>query len=355
MTELDRLDFRADLMSGEQVAGRIESRHLIPVRPELLPLCFQHGGDVSEWLEHRAIDDYRTHSRLLKKVLRLKERDDVSTALHFNAATITDCYWVRPEGSNLTWEQVKFQGNDFADLALFGKLSDFSKKPSRTPELTNTGSFEKCWRYEDGAWWMYKTGTEEERFSELFVYELCKAVGFPVAEYENHSPYIRTRDFTSGTLNFEPAAYLVGDEEDYLTNYEAFQEFGQSIADQYVELLLMDTFCRNVDRHTYNYGVLRDPETGKVVSLAPNFDNNIALISGGMDTEPRHEDLLTELLEEFESQTDAIHSYAKRHPLPVIMPEMIERCCKATGIPVDIPYIQQFVMAGYRMTPLSKL
>ncbi len=185
MTELDRLDFRADLMSGDKVAGRIESRHLISVRPELLPLCFQHGGDVSEWLEHRAIDDHRTHSRLLKKVLRLKERDDVSTALHFNAATITDCYWVRQKGSDLTWEQVKFQGNDFADLALFGKLSDFSKKPSRTPELTNTGSFEKCWRYEDGAWWMYKTGTEEERFSELFVYELCKAVGFPVAEYQN--------------------------------------------------------------------------------------------------------------------------------------------------------------------------
>lgn len=355
MTELDRLDFRADLMNGDRVAGRIESHHLIPVQLELLPLCFRQGGDVAEWLEHRAIDDHRTHSRLLKKVLRLKERDDVSTALHFNAATITDRYWVRPEGSSLTWEQVRFQGNDFADLALHGKLSDFSKKPSRTPELTNTGSFEKCWRYEENAWWMYKTGTEAERFSELFVCKLCKALGFPVAEYENRAPYIRTKDFTGGILNFEPAAYLVGDEEDYATNYEAFLTFGQEIADRYVELLLMDTFCRNVDRHTYNYGVLREPETGRVLALAPNFDNNIALISGGMDEEPRHEDLLTELLEEFEEQTQAIRSYAQRHPLPVVTPEMIARCCKATGIPVDVAYIQQFVMAGYRMTPVPKL
>ena len=65
--------------------------------------------------------------------------------------------------------------------------------------------------------------------------------------------------------------------------------------------------------------------------------------------------LLTELLEEFEAQTQAIRSYAQRHPLPVVTPEMIAQCCQATGIPVDVAYIQQFVMAGYRMTPVPKL
>ena len=59
--------------------------------------------------------------------------------------------------------------------------------------------------------------------------------------------------------------------------------------------------------------------------------------------------------EEFEAQTQAIRSYAQRHPLPVVTPEMIAQCCKATGIPVDVAYIQQFVMAGYRMTPVPKL
>ena len=355
MAERDDYDFLADLMSGDTVAGHIRAHHVEPVCQELLPLCFQRGGDVADWLAHRAIDAHRTHSRLLKKVLRLKERDDISTALHFNATTITDNYWIRPEGSNMTWEQVRFHENDFADLALSGKLSDFSKKPSRTPELTNTGSFEKCWRYEDGAWWMYKAGTEAERFSELFVYELCRALGFPVAEYQNCAPYIRTRDFTGGRLNFEPAAYLVGDDEDYKTNYHAFLRFGQKVADQYVELLLMDTICRNADRHTYNYGLLRDQQTGEVVSLAPNFDNNIALISGGMDDGPRRPDLLTELLEEFEAATGAVTDYLARHKLPALTPERIARCCEATGIPVDVEYIQQFVLVGWNMTPAAKI
>ena len=67
----------------------------------------------------------------------------------------------------------------------------------------------------------------------------------------------------------------------------------RSLADQYVELLMMDAFCLNADRHTNNYGVLRDPDSGKVLRLAPNFDNNIALISTGYLDKPRGADLLT--------------------------------------------------------------
>lgn len=87
MNLLDEID-RADLMCGDTVAAHIQSRAVIPVEPNLVPLCFRHGGDIEGWLEHRAIDAHRTHSRLLKKVLRLRKRDDLSTALHFNAATI---------------------------------------------------------------------------------------------------------------------------------------------------------------------------------------------------------------------------------------------------------------------------
>lgn len=147
----------------------------------------------------------------------------------------------------------------------------------------------------------------------------------------------------------------MGDDEDYETNYQVFLRFGQEVADQYVELLLMDTICRNADRHTYNYGLLREQKTGKVVSLAPNFDNNIALISGGMDDGPRRPDLLTELLEEFEAATGAVTDYTARHEIPTMTPELIAQCCEKTGIPADVEYIQQFVLAGWNMTPLAKI
>lgn len=354
MNEIDSLSYRATLMCRDIPVGEIQARRVTPIRPELLPLYFQRGGDLGVWLEQRAIDAHRTHSRLVKKALRLRERDDISTTLHFNAATITDSYWIRPENSSLTWDQVRFKENEFADLALTGDLAAFSKHPSRTPELTNIGSYEKCWRYENGAWWMYKAGTVWERFSELFIYNLCRELHFPTAEYQPAGEFIKTRDFTEGTMNFEPAFALVGDEEDYSTNYQAFLELGTAYADQYVELLLMDTFCRNADRHTLNYGVLRDPLSGRLLSLAPNFDNNIALISDGKLI-PRKPDLFGELLRELEESDGAISSYAERHPLPVITPAMIARCCEKTGFDVDVSFLQQFVMTGYEQTPIPQM
>lgn len=41
--------------------------------------------------------------------------------------------------------------------------------------------------------------------------------------------------------------------------------------------------------------------------------------------------------------------YLSRHPKPIITPELIAQCCIQTGMTVDVDYIQQFVMAGYKV------
>lgn len=357
MLPLDDMHFRATLMSRDTPIGSIHGRSLEPLREDLLPLQLRRTGNVEEWLSRRAIDEHRTNSRLLKKVLRLEEKDNVSTALKYNAATITDTYWVKPDGSNLTWQQVRFHCNYFDTLALRGDLSAFSQKPSRTPELTNIGSFEKCWRLEDSRWWMYKTGNEQEQFSELFVERLGRLLDFPMAHYERAGEYIRTLDFTNGAaVNFESAYGLVGDNEDYLVNYRAFQNISQDLADQYLEIIMMDVICLNGDRHTENYGVLREPSTGEILRMAPNFDNNIALISRGYQQGPRKTDLLGEDLCKLEKETNALRLYADRHHrVPVVTPGLIAEAYEATGINADLDYLQQFVRTGYEQTPLPAI
>lgn len=156
-------------------------------------------------------------------------------------------------------------------------------------------------------------------------------------------------------MNFESAWSLVGDDEDYATNYRAFKAFNQDLADQYVELLMMDSFCLNADRHTNNYGILRDIQSGQVLKMAPNFDNNIALVSNGYDKRPRQPDLFGQLLAELEADEQAVSSYAQRHLLPRVTPDLIAKCCVQTGEAIDIAYIQQFVMAGYEQTPIPTL
>lgn len=356
MTVLDDKGFRATLMSKDTPIANIYGRRIEPIQEHLLPLQLQRMSDMETWLSMRAIDEHRVNSRLLKKVLRLEEKDDVSTALKFNGATITDTYWVRPWDSNLCWDQVRFTVNYFDTLALRGDLSAFSRRPSRTPELTNIGSFEKCWRLENGEWWMYKAGNENEYFSELFIEQLGRQLGFPMAHYEFSDGYIKTRDFTdNATVNFEPAFGLVGDNEDYVYNYRVFQKISQDLADQYFEIILMDAICLNADRHTGNYGVLRNPDTGEILGMAPNFDNNIALISRGYDSAPRKPDIFGDDLCTLQNETNAAGLYAARHPLPVVTPEMIDRAYAATGMQADLSYLHQFVMTGYQQTPIASI
>ena len=74
------------------------------------------------------------------------------------------------------WEDARLFQDNLAELALRGRPTA-STQPLRcsTPELTNTGSYEKCWKLENGRWVMHKRGTPEEIFSEAFAAELGKA------------------------------------------------------------------------------------------------------------------------------------------------------------------------------------
>ncbi len=54
----------------------------------------QLNGDLIEWLESRAIDRHRVNSRLLKRLLRLTTAEDAEVAMHVNASTVIDTYWV---------------------------------------------------------------------------------------------------------------------------------------------------------------------------------------------------------------------------------------------------------------------
>lgn len=87
-------------------------------------------------------------------------------------------------------------------------------------ELTNIGSFGKCWRLKDGVWWLYKQADALELFSEYFICLLGKRFGFDMAEYIPCSDYVRpktraikTRDFTDGAgVNFEPLDAIMGED-----------------------------------------------------------------------------------------------------------------------------------------------
>ncbi len=166
------------LMSADRKSAKIKDGAIDVLNEGLLPLYFKKYSNFESWLESRAIDRHRTNSRLLKKALRLGNYEDAALVLKVNAATITDTYWFRGKKTelNLSYKDIVYKENIFDKLALYGDFNGFELNYSRTPELTNIGSYEKCWRRIDNHWWMYKQGNDLERFSEMFAFKLVNAL-----------------------------------------------------------------------------------------------------------------------------------------------------------------------------------
>lgn len=337
------------IMSGDTITAKWEDRKLSVINETLLPLYLKRVQDADLWLETRAIDSHRANSRLLKKALRLKEKDDINTVIHVNAATITDNYWIKSLDSHLTYGDIRFSDDYFSDLALKGDYTSFNdaanSESGRTPELTNIGSFEKCWKLIDGRWWMIKTANQNELFSELFIYHFGRALGLNMAIYEKSGNNIKTLDFTSGaSVNFEPAFSLMDDNEDYEDTYKTLSALCPSAAADYVRMIFLDTITANPDRHTANFGLLRDIKTGALIGLAPLFDHNMALISRGDPKLPTNNDFLIRIFNEFVSYHPDVRKY-----LPKITRNNITLSLNKTDVPVNREYIMELLLKRYEL------
>ena len=77
-----------EILSGSTLVALWENNNLTVKNEALLPLYLRKIHNADMWLETRAIDSHRANSRLLKKALRLAEKDDVSTVLYILRFTL---------------------------------------------------------------------------------------------------------------------------------------------------------------------------------------------------------------------------------------------------------------------------
>ena len=262
-----------DIMSGDRLVAMYKDKSLEIIDTRRCPLHLLNTGNFIRWMRSRAIDGSRHNSRSLKRAFNLSSfEENFNTSKQMNGATITDNFWIRKCNSELTYEDIAFKKNEFFKAALDIDKSLYERKPSRTPELTNIGSQEKGWNLESGKWWLYKNERRIEIEAEYITYKIGELLGYNMAKYEimGDCEYIKTEDFTMGKYNLQHANSIVGASEDFNYNFEKFNEIMPALNQEYVDIIILDILCGNVDRHTENYGILTDRETGEIVGFAPN-------------------------------------------------------------------------------------
>ena len=333
-----------DVMSGNRSVATFKSGKLIEIDEQRAPLVIEKTKSLEAFLKLRMIDLSRTNARILKKIMHICEDEDYKIPLYAYALSISDDYWFKPNHSKVTYQSIRFNNDYYSDLSLKGKVSSFVKKTKLTPEITTTGSFEKGWKLINGHWWLYKNGTKEQIFSELFCYHFAKLMGLDTAVYEYDDGYIRSLNFAE-KYNFEPLASILGNKDDYDRTFNVVLNFGEDIAKQYLKLIFYDSVINNVDRHNENAGFMRKRGSGRIISLAPNFDNNLALISNGNINKNASKDGLIKEFISFIKKNTKAQSLLKQISFKNISQKEIEEIIKE--IPIKIENTSDIVEAVF--------
>ena len=108
-------------------------------------------------------------------------------------------------------------------------------------------------------------------------------------------------------------------------------------------MIFLDTITANPDRHTGNFGLMRDAKSGKLLGFAPNFDNNMALIARGYPTSKSANDLLITLFHELMEQYPEYKEY-----LPTVTEQMIKKIINKLHMKVKSQVIVDLVINRYQ-------
>ena len=85
------------VLSRDKIAVWLDDDKIIKRDLQCCPIALRNTNSIDEWLADRAIDRKRINARLLKKVLRITDKNDKEIVLYNNAVTITDNFWVKDE------------------------------------------------------------------------------------------------------------------------------------------------------------------------------------------------------------------------------------------------------------------
>ena len=277
-------------------------------------------GKVREWKAIRVQDLNRPNSRALRRLLGLSTSNaqDVSPLIYYQS--LSDSFWLKREDESVQWSDIQFTDDRFFTITLTGKghMSNpeiFNRKES--PEHSNTGSFEKGWKLKDGKWQLWKAGSNEAVWSEVFYSNLANII-FPNSSvvYWEDSSFSVCSNFINREKgeSLEPYFSFCDDHSD---SELALTVLPDCVHEDYRNMLFLDALMYNWDRHELNFGVITRPGTAEV-KLQPYFDFNLALFNGAEPGSTRFEDPVIKMYKKVKTE------------IPELNEKMVERAYNKT-------------------------
>lgn len=274
------------------------------IHPKFAPVSVLDSNSVPDdirlnhWWGSRSIPASREHLNYLTDYDRSLTPQKLLLACR--GMSLSDQYWVEPVDSDWKWEQLNFFTNGFSED--IGELL-MNGQPLRpcsslfSPDNSSDGNLQKKWMIFHKERCLVKGGnslTNQEPFNEVAATALFEGI----LEPEDFCPYFlmefkvngKTRpcsvckDFIDENHEFIPAfsfldRYPIQDGENELDQMvRIYESLGIQNAEKSLsKMIVCDWILGNYDRHSRNFGVIRNVETLEIERAAPIFDTGSSL------------------------------------------------------------------------------
>ena len=267
-------------------------------QPEHLPV----GVSVNKGIADRAaLNKWWTDRSIPASRLGIREAletlDMTSTKMllvRCYGLSLSDQYWIYPENSNLTWDQINFFENSFSDDmgdVLFGTQKKADGFDFSSPDNTSDGCLKKRWKILNGKRCLIKGGSNpfrQQPFNEVIAAGIMERLGIDHIPYtvmwKEDAPYSVCEDFVTADTELV-SAWRIMQTQKKENSTSVYQHFvncckvlgAPNVVPSLDRMIILDYIIANEDRHLNNFGLLRNAETLEWLGFAPIFDSGSSL------------------------------------------------------------------------------
>ena len=249
---------------------------------------FATAGSLANWWMNRAIPRNRSG---LQDILDQSGCDTAALLLAKNLGlSLTDSYWICPEGADLSWAQVNLYDN--VDRRIFF-TDQYGTGFTNEPSSALGGQLEKQWLHtQENGWELLKKCSRHmglQAVNEVFATMLHRLqnrfryVSYHIVSRSGEAGlYCSCPAFTSKNIELLTCSEVMSSAKrpNHLSAMQHYLQQSRKLGMDSVQLkrqldyqIITDFIELNVDRHGNNLGLLRDPETLEIMGIAPIFDS----------------------------------------------------------------------------------
>ena len=253
---------------------------------------------VRDYLASRVLSLSRTNAKAILNSVGLPQgtstEEKIKIVLACRGVSMLDNFWLKKEDENIRFADVNLRKNKLSELsyqiAILGRTVSATAE-ELSPDLTTLGMFPKFWKREDDKVYFLKTDQTNGYMNtkvEVQVSEILESLGIEAVKYtlfedKDGRLFAKSQCFCSDEISFVSGQ----DVKDHCTrvNIDFMDYIKRNFIKDFSNMVMVDYVLANTDRHMENFGFLVDNTTNEIISMAPLYDHNQALIADYFDTD----------------------------------------------------------------------